>query len=505
MDFKICSLNVRGLGERLKRREPFNWLRAKKFCIYLLQETHCSENTTATWSSEWGYETLFSCCSGASGGVAIFFNNNFAFQLQRSYSDPKGRFIICDIKTNERLFTLATIYAPNDDDPAFLESFYSHLRDFHCDDDDMVLGGDFNLVLNLEKDKKGGLAKTHTKAVNVINDHVTKFDLVDAWRVSNSDIKYTWRRRRPEIYCRLDFFLVSRSLMCNVTFTDILAGFKTDHSMVTIQVALHKNPRGPGFWKLNTSFLSETEHINQIKTTIESVKDEYQNDKSVNVSLLWEMIKLKVREQTLRYAKTKKAKMLREEEELEKKINILQRQIDSGCNNASEKLAIDIQLDLKTKELEKIIEHRTKGAILRAKCRWYNEGEKNSKYFLSLEKRHYKNGVISQPKLGDNDFACSDKEILSECETFYRDIYSSKADRDNSRINDLFFGDASPKSLNLEEKEKCEGMLTKAECLQALKSMKSGKKPGSDGLPVEFHNVFWNEIWDCLLNTIREI
>ena len=81
--------------------------------------------------------------------------------------------------------------------------------------------------------------------------------------------------------------------MCNVTYTDILAGFKTDHSMVTIQVVLHTNARGPGFWKLNT-FLSETEHINQIKTTIESVKDEYQNDKSVNVSLLWEMIKLKV-------------------------------------------------------------------------------------------------------------------------------------------------------------------------------------------------------------------
>ena len=130
---------------------------------------------------------MFSCCSGASGGVAIFFNNNFAFEVQRSYSDPKGRFIIiCDIKTNERLFTLATIYAPNYDDPAFFESFFSHLRDFHCDD--IVLGGDFNLVLNLEKGKKGGLAKTHTKAVNLINDHATKFDLVDAWRVSNPDI-----------------------------------------------------------------------------------------------------------------------------------------------------------------------------------------------------------------------------------------------------------------------------------------------------------------------------
>ena len=39
MDLRICSLNVRGLGERLKRRETFNWLRAKKFSIYLLQET----------------------------------------------------------------------------------------------------------------------------------------------------------------------------------------------------------------------------------------------------------------------------------------------------------------------------------------------------------------------------------------------------------------------------------------------------------------------------------
>ena len=217
-----------------------------------------------------------------------------------------------------------------------------------------------------------------TTLPSLINEHVAKFNLVDVWRVSNTDVlRYTWRRRKPEIHCRLDFFLVSQSLMCNVTHTDISAGFKTDHSMVTIQLVLHTNSRGPGFWKLNMSFLSETEYINQIRTTIEGVKDEYQNNKLVRASLLWEMIKLKVREQTLRYAKTKKTKMLREEEELEKKINILQRQIDSGCNNANEKLAINIQLEQKTKELGKIIEYRTKGDILRAKCRWYNEGEKN--------------------------------------------------------------------------------------------------------------------------------
>ena len=36
-------------------------------------------------------------------------------------------------------------------------------------------------------------------------------------------------------------------------------------------------------------------------------------------------------------------------------------------------------LDTKKLELEKIIEDRTKGAILRARCRWHNEGEKKYK------------------------------------------------------------------------------------------------------------------------------
>ena len=120
------------------------------------------------------------------------------------------------------------------------------MRDFECDD--IIIGGDFNLVLNIEMDKKGGLAKMHTKAVKVNKDYMAKLDLVDAWRLLNPDgRRYTWCRQKPEIHCRLDFLLLSQSLTCNVTNTDILAGFKTDHSLVIIKLVLHSNPRGPGF------------------------------------------------------------------------------------------------------------------------------------------------------------------------------------------------------------------------------------------------------------------
>ena len=79
MEIQTSSLNVRGIGDKQKRSELFNWLRSKKFSLYLLQEVHCSNDIISIWSSEWGYKSLFSCCSSAKGGVAILFNNNFSF------------------------------------------------------------------------------------------------------------------------------------------------------------------------------------------------------------------------------------------------------------------------------------------------------------------------------------------------------------------------------------------------------------------------------------------
>ena len=77
-------------------------------------------------------------------------------------------------------------------------------------------------------------------------------------------------------------------------------------------------------------------------------------------------------------------------------------------------------------EQENILEYRTKGAIIRSKTQWYNEGKKNSSYFSNLEKRHFKQGTISQLKVTETDFVISDQDILLECETFFKNLYSSK-------------------------------------------------------------------------------
>ena len=128
---------------------------------------HCTEDNKNDWRAEWGYQALFSCCTSKKAGVAILFNNNFTFQISKTYSDPEGRFIICDLTLNKNQLTLTNIYAPNNDDSNFFTSVFSHLADFKCDE--IIIGGDFNLVLDVEKDKKGGLSRTHKKSLEVIN------------------------------------------------------------------------------------------------------------------------------------------------------------------------------------------------------------------------------------------------------------------------------------------------------------------------------------------------
>ena len=312
----------------------------------MLQEVHCSENTIDLWACEWGYKTLFSCCASNKAGVSILFNNTFNLQIIKVFIDPNSRFIICDIEANSKLLTLGNIFTLNEDDPNFFRAFFDHLSSFHCEE--IIIWGDFNLVLDLEKDKIGGLTKTHKNALKVIQDFSESLDMSDVWRILNQEVKrYTWRQRQPDMHYRLDFFLVSQSCICNITQADIIPGFKTDHSMITLDLSLHSNPRGKGFWKLNTSLLSEAEYLEEIRTTIQETVQ------PVNPALLWEMVKLKVREKPISYAVYKKSTTKKRENELEKSIATLEKQLDKASNNEPQTQTIIENINLLKCDLEK--------------------------------------------------------------------------------------------------------------------------------------------------------
>ena len=147
------------------------------------------------------------------------------------------------------------------------------------------------------------------------------------------------------------------------------------------------------------------------------------------------------------------------EADVEREIATLEREFESFSNNDKEALAKQIRL--KKMELENIIEYKTKGAIIRSKARWYNEGEKNNKYFLNLENRHCKRKTIMQIKTKDGVNITNDSDILRECNSFYNELYTSKITQRTENLQELFFDQEHPKLNQIDkEQESPLGILT---------------------------------------------
>ena len=118
----------------------------------------------------------------------------------------EGRYIIIDLEVGELILTICNIYAPSKDDPIFFQNISDQMTMFRCEE--IILGGDFNLVMDVKKDKKGGKSTTHRNALKMIQNIRDNLDLTDIWRDLNPDgRRYTWRQNKPEIHCRLDFSL----------------------------------------------------------------------------------------------------------------------------------------------------------------------------------------------------------------------------------------------------------------------------------------------------------
>ena len=80
---------------------------------------------------------------------------------------------------------------------------------------------------------------------------------------------------------------------------------------------------------------------------------EYQNNEEVDEVLLWEMIKLKIRDASMKYSKVKMKKMKNEETNIESALATVEEQLEQGVNN---KDVLEEQIRCKKNELENIIQ-----------------------------------------------------------------------------------------------------------------------------------------------------
>ena len=112
---------------------------------------------------------------------------------------------------------------------------------------------------------------------------------------------------------------------------------------------------------------------------------------------------------------------------------------------------------------------------------------------MNLENRHFRRKTITQIKVSIGSFVTNDSDILKECSSLYSMLYTSKNTAATSFSGSLFFRQEYLQHNEINE-QKCEGLMTEKECLEASKSTDFGKSPGMDGLSVEVYKVFWGDV-----------
>ena len=95
-NFKLLSLNARGIRDFHKRETIFTWIKKQKAGIAFLQETYSSQEIENQFKLQWRGRMLFAHGTNHSKGVLILFSENLQIDIRHVLEDSEGRYIFVD-------------------------------------------------------------------------------------------------------------------------------------------------------------------------------------------------------------------------------------------------------------------------------------------------------------------------------------------------------------------------------------------------------------------------
>lgn len=173
--------------------------------------------------------------------------------------DPEGRFIFLNVKIEDSLYTVVTLYGPNTNSLEFLTQSLALLEKFRSGP--LLLGGDLKLVADptMAYSAKGRsqawtyVPKSRRKGFLHLVD---KYGLVDVWRhLHPGERDYTYFSAQYQSHSRIDYLLFSAQLAPCLLESDISPRVWSDHAGVDCCFQLHGLERTRPRWQLNPNLL----------------------------------------------------------------------------------------------------------------------------------------------------------------------------------------------------------------------------------------------------------
>ncbi len=187
---------------------------------------------------------------------------------------PAGYFICQIIDFNDSIFLISNVYGYNtkQENDSLLLSIENILIGWldRFPNASLLLGGDFNNILDSSKDKWPPSQQNRTNSN--FTAYMNRFNLTNTWREKNHyNSSYTWSNKTGSNRSRLDFWFISNGFDKDDTDVSIWPTPLTDHKAICVYRNLStvtKCVTQSGYWKLNITLLQNDEIKKEIRDLI---------------------------------------------------------------------------------------------------------------------------------------------------------------------------------------------------------------------------------------------
>ena len=159
----------------------------------------------------------------------------------------------------------------------------------------------------------------------------------------------------------------------------------SDHAAVVVQLDVEtRKPDRTVITRIDTSFLSNivlrSNFIKEIDARMDQLKET-----NLNSHGRLEFLKVSIRSVAIEIATNHRKKMVKEFSDIQKDITFWQEAFENSSNEMFRELAVT-NLDTLTAKRDDYLAARGKYLSERSKSKWYQEGERSTKYFLNLNR-----------------------------------------------------------------------------------------------------------------------
>ena len=485
----VTSYNVRGLNDEKKLRHLLNKIykedKGKNFdSIVCLQETYI---TNPSIPYLWRGNLHLTPGTGSSCGCLTLVSPHLNI-CHSTNIDGRAHVLVCQKAGSNVTYIIANVYALNANNMEKLD-FFDKLYETVAEMGDrfananVIMAGDYNTIFGPTEALNRQYTAQERRVADFVKERIRALGIVDGWE-DNGKASFTWRRPNTDIFSTIDRIQFSSE---NLELVNIKVNWSfsfSDHAAVnaSFKIKAKGNSQRSKITRLDPSLAKSKIYGPLIEQGFNSLMDTVPPDWNPHLRL--EFAKMSIRTVVEKIQAERKQAEISEEENLNEELDTAIEQLSKGHLGNNRDL-IDYVEELRARK-QAFIEERGARLAERLGTKWFNEGEKSSRYFLRLLNRTLPdNFEILQGE--DGEIISDPEEIEGKIVAFYKKLY----EEDNDVItenDDDFFNLIEP--ISEDEDDDVAKPLTTDDLRTTLKSC-TDSAPGPDGIPYSYMELLW--------------